>query len=117
MKPPSTGELNQKIVIRKKQVETNAYGGGTDSFAEYWTTYAKAAPLSASRKLEANQSALSMAVNFIVRARDDKEIYNDMLVDWRGQTYIIQNYVPDPTYKEFNSFTAMVFDVKDIMNR
>lgn len=115
MKLPSTGELNQKIIICNKQVGTNEYGGGTDSFPEYWTTYAKVEPLRSSRTLEANQSQLMMVARFTVRSRKDKEIYNDMLVKWRKQTLIIQNYIPDPTYQEFATFDGAIANAGNIM--
>ena len=115
MKPPSTGELNQLIVICNKVTGVNEYGGGTDTFPEYWTTYAKVEPLKSSRTLEANQAQLKMVARFTVRARNDKEIYNDMIVKWRKQTLIIQNYVPDPTYKEFITFDGAIANVQNIM--
>lgn len=117
MKAVTTGELNQAIEILSKQVMHNEFGGGTDEFIPYWNTYAKAVPLSSSRTLEANQSQLKMVVEFTVRARNDKEIFNDMLVKWRGMTLIVQNYVPDPTYKEFNVFKASMANAGDIMDR
>lgn len=114
-KQPSTGELNQRVTLLKKQVETNEYGGGLDSFAEYWQTWAKAEPLKSSRQLEANQAELRMVVRFTVRARSDKNIKNTDIVLWRGQRLIVQNYIPDPTYKEFQVFDAAMQDAGDIM--
>ena len=114
-KQTTTGELNQKIVIQKKIANTNAYGGGGDVWDNYWETFAKVEPLKSSRTLEANQANMRMVVRFTVRARKDKELYDDMLVKWRGETFIIQNYIPDPTYKEFNVFDAAVANILDVM--
>lgn len=116
MKPPSTGELNQSIVIQRKITVNNDFGGGTDEWVDYWVTTAKAEPLRSSRTLEANQSQLQMVVRFTVRARNDREIFNDMLVKWRNMTLIIQNYVPDPTYKEFSTFDGAIADAGVIMS-
>lgn len=110
-----TGLINQRIEILKKTTVNNEYGGGTDTFTSYWETSAEAKPLRSSRTLEANQSALRMVVRFKVRARDDKEIYNDMLVKWRGQTFIIQNYSPDVAYKTHIEFDGALQNSGNIM--
>lgn len=111
----STGELNQKITIKIKNDGSNDYGGGFDEFLDYWETLAKAEPLKSSRTLEANQQNLRAVVRFTVRARNDKQIYSSMLVIWRDETFIIQNYTPDPTYKEFITFDAAVANIGNIM--
>lgn len=111
----STGELNQLIEIYKQTNVNNEYGGGTDTNELYWSTNAKVKILRSSRTLEANQDNLRMIVNFEVRARVDKEIYNDMLVKWREQWFVIQNYNPDVVYKRFISFDGAVMNSGDIM--
>lgn len=112
----TTGKFNQLIEIYKQINNTNEYGGGTDVNQLYWGTYANTEILRSSRTLEANQDNLRMIVRFEVRARIDKEIYNDMLVKWRGQWFVIQNYNPDVVYKKSIIFDGAVMNSENIMS-
>jgi len=111
----TTGKFNQLIEIYKQVNNNNEFGGGTDINTIYWGTYANTEILKSSRTLEANQDNLRMIVRFEVRARDDREIYNDMLVKWRGKWFVIQNYNPDVVYKRSVVFDGAVMNSGDIM--
>lgn len=111
-----TGEYNQKIEIYSQSTTSNQFGGGTAVNNLYWSTNAKTFILESSRTLEANQQNLRMVVEFEVRARVDKEIYDDMLVKWRGQWFVIQGYKPDVVYKKSVKFRAIVMNSGDLMS-
>lgn len=116
MKHIVSGYLNQRIEIYLNDQISDGFLGTTPNNELYWSTFAKVDQLRSRRIQEANQSPLNQVFQVTVRYRDDKQIYNDMLVKWRRQYYIIQGYTPDVVYQEYVTFDIVAWNNGEIVN-
>lgn len=101
------GLLNQRVRIATYSNQDDGVGGNTYIEVIFWETSATVIQLKANRALEANQEKLKPAFKFEVRFRDDKVIYEDMFVKWRGVDFKIISVEQDFVYKQKIVFTAI----------
>lgn len=102
----NSGELNQKIEIYLSKDIDDGSAGTIPGLELYWSTSAKVEQLRSRRDLQANQEVLKPMTMFTVRDRNDKNIYPDMQLKYRGQYYTINRSEPDFTYVEYLVITA-----------
>ena len=111
----NSGAINQRIQIYLISSTDDGYGGSFPNRSVYWETNADVEQKTVRRVDEGSQIHFDPIWKFKIRYRNDKNILNDMLVNWRGSWFVIQNYIPDVVYQQYMVLTAKAYDVGDLV--
>lgn len=82
-----TGELDQRVTIRRTSATTDEYGGqelAENVLAEVW---AKVVPRTGNERFFSDQVEARADVIFVIRNRSDVELRETDIINWDGDDY------------------------------
>lgn len=90
------GRLKDKVQFLRSIQTPNGSGGGTFAPGEYLDTFAEVIELKSNPDQIAEGIKVNQLVKITIRYRPDLQIVNGDMVNWRGFSLIVNNFVVDP---------------------